>query len=79
VLFLLSCINNVAGPAVWRRSGLGRHFVGATFLVSPAILSKQWSKCVDRWWNRLTQVTFALFVGGLVALLIILYAGVPIV
>ena len=37
MLFLLSCINKLAGPAVWRRSGLGRHFVGATFLVRPAI------------------------------------------
>ncbi len=31
------------------------------------------------WWSRLVQLTFALFVGGLVALLVMLYAGVPIV
>jgi hypothetical protein len=34
---------------------------------------------VDHWWERLVQLTFCLFVGGLVALLIMLYAGVPIV
>ncbi len=31
------------------------------------------------WWPRLVQLTFALFIGGLVALLVMLYAGVPIV
>ena len=79
MLFPLSCINKLAGPAGWQSSGLGRHFVRARFMVQSAIRSKQFSKCVDRWWNRLIQISFGLFVGGLVALLIILYAGVPIV
>ena len=67
----------VLAPA--RRLGLGRYFVRAAFTVKSAILSQQFSKCVDRWWNRLIQITFGLFVGSLVALLIMLYTGMPIV
>jgi hypothetical protein len=31
------------------------------------------------WWEALVRVTFALFVGGLIALLTLLYSGVAIV
>ena len=37
------------------------------------------TRIVDDWWQRLVQLTFGLFVGSLVALLIMLYAGVPMV
>jgi len=37
------------------------------------------TRVVDDWWQRLVQLTFGLFIGSLVALLIMLYAGVPIV
>jgi hypothetical protein len=33
----------------------------------------------ERLWETLVRVTFAIFVGGLTMLLILLYSGVPIV
>jgi hypothetical protein len=34
---------------------------------------------VNVWWERLVQLAFGLFIGGLVALLVLLYAGVQII
>jgi len=34
---------------------------------------------VNDWWQTLVQLTFGLFMGCLIVLLILLYAGVPLV
>jgi hypothetical protein len=34
---------------------------------------------VNRWWQALVRIAFGLFVGSLVTLLALLYAGVPVV
>jgi hypothetical protein len=34
---------------------------------------------VNRWWQTLVRITFGLFMGSLITLLALLYAGVPVV
>jgi hypothetical protein len=34
---------------------------------------------VNRWWRTLVRITFGLFMGSLITLLALLYAGVPVV
>jgi hypothetical protein len=42
-------------------------------------LGQRVTQFIDKWRERLAQIAFALFVGSLVALLAVLYAGVPII
>jgi hypothetical protein len=62
-----------------RRIGLSEPTAHVPPPKRPVELGQRFDRLLDKWWERLTQIAFALFVGCLVALLAILYAGVPII
>jgi hypothetical protein len=78
------------GPSRHGTSNLGTLSLGILSLgtlglgtLSPELrlqaIGLQLQAIVNRWWQTLVRITFGLFMGSLITLLALLYAGVPVV
>jgi hypothetical protein len=56
-----------------------RFSLSAAVVRRPLRFGHRLRELVDDYWQNLVRATFGLFVGGLVALLVLLYAGVPLI